>query len=158
MGQLRNANAQDRNAFPGAIFAVQNTPPITQCREPPISQLAVTSIAGQPTLDKPNGWPNVDLAGKKCTIQVPVPNEGIYTILSNTDDQLILTTNLAASSGANNPLVHDFAGTFITRSVPSFIRHIESEGKAHTCKGGQLYTNIENAPMSGACSVTFDPQ
>ena len=54
--------------------------------------------------------------------------------------------------------VHDAGQAYLTRNQSSFQRFIENQSKAHTTKGGQLYTDITDPPMDDACSDTFNPE
>ena len=157
MSQIRIAKASDLRAFPGSTFVVDDTPPNTQCSETKITTNSASSTAGQPTLTKAAKFAGIDLAGKNVQIFAPPANVGNYLILSNTDDILTLATNVPTTSAGNDIDVTDSGQAYLTRNESSFQRFIESQSKAHTTKGGQLYTDITDPPMDDACSDAWNP-
>lgn len=157
MSQIRTAKAVDVGAFPGSTFVVNGTPPIAQCEESSINFLNATTTAGGNTLTKIGISIGIDLSNKTVTIAAPPLNAGDYIILSNTDDVLTLATTTPNASAVNTGNIKDTGQAYLTRNESSFQRFIESEGKAHTTKGGQLFTDIADPPMDDACSNTFNP-
>lgn len=157
MGQIRRSTLMDKKAFPGATFAVNDTPPIAQCEETAIVVSAASITLGLPFLTKVGAFAGIDLTGKRLEVFFPPAGAGVFTILSNTDDVLTASSNMTATHAAANATVQDFAGFYLTRSESSFTRHIERLNKAHTVKGGQLFTDTASPPMAGACSITFNP-
>ncbi len=158
MGQLRTAKAGDVGAFPGSKFVVDNTPPISQCQEARIEDAPANIIDGQPTVTKVGSYAGIDLAGKTVMIGGTTSDDGTYNILSNTDDVLTTDHTFQTTEAVPGLQVKDVGQTYLTRNEASFIRFIESQGKAHTTKGGQLYTDTPSPPLNAACSDTFDPQ
>ncbi|MBA7484095.1 hypothetical protein ES707_19619 [subsurface metagenome] len=157
MSQIRIAKAVDVGAFPGSKFVIDGSPPIAQCQETERASPSGKTTGSTPLLENPAVFPNIDLATKILSITAPPANVGDYTILSNTDDVLTLATIPPAFSEDNIYTVHDVGQTYLTRNESSFQRFIESQGKAHTTKGGQLYTDISDPPMDDACSDTWSP-
>lgn len=158
MSQIRTAKAQDTEAFPGTKFVVNDTPPIAQCQEAQIVAINADSTEAGNTFTKVGAFAGIDLAGKIATETAVPPNSGDYTIISNTDDVLIVTPTTPVASGANLVTVHDPGQAYLTRNESSFTRYIENQSGAHTTKGGQLYTDITDPPMNGACSDTWAPE
>ena len=158
MSQLRTAKAVDVGAFPGSTFVVDDTPPIAQCQEAQISQVNATVLILQFTIDKTGAFAGINLAGQKVTVTNTIADNGTYNVLSNDDDCLTTDHEFQANDASTTITVQDAGETFLTRNEPSFQRFIENKGKAHTTKGGQLYTDVASVPMADACSDTFDPQ
>ncbi len=158
MAELRTAKAGDVGAFPGSTFVVDDTPPIAQCQESQIDETGGITDGTSKELIKFGGFPGINLTAKILSITSPAGNIGDYTILSNTDIQLVLSTRPIVNSPSNVFTVHDPGETYLTRNESSFQRFTENVGKAHTTKGGQLFVDVASGPMAGACSDTFDPQ
>lgn len=159
MSQLRNAKAGDLEAFPGATFVVNDTPPETQCQETEITEINCQVSAGFPTITKIGAFIGIDLAGKKVdTGNINPPNNGTWNVLSNTDD-VLTTDHVFTAGGAVATIdVYDLGQAYLTRNESSFQRFTENAGKAHTTKGGQLFVDVAAGPLAGACSDTFNPQ
>lgn len=158
MSQIRTAKASDVGAFPGSRFVVDHTPPIAQCQESQLSGNNGITLAGQAFLTEAGAFAGVDLAGKQVTVLGPPPNSGLKTILSNTDDTIIVDSPYNAEDNNNGWTVQNTGQVYLTRNESSFQRFIESQSKAHTTKGGQLYTDLPDPPMDDACSDTWNPQ
>lgn len=158
MSQIRAAKAIDTGAFPGSTFVINNTPPITQCQE---SQLVVANVdiaTAQKTITKIGAFAGINLSGKKVTVAGSTADDGTYEILSNTNDILNTDHTFIFTETFTGITIHDPAQAYLTRNESSFTRFIENEGKAHTTKAGQLYTNLPDPPMNDACTDTWNPQ
>lgn len=158
MSQIRTAKAGDVGAFPGSAFVVDDTPPIAQCQETQISEVEGEITNGQYTLTQVGVFAGLDLTGKTVTIAHPVPEIGTYNILSNTDDVITTDHQFGTTNGSTDYTIQDPGQAYLTRNESSFQRFIENQGKAHTTKGGQLFTDLADPPMDDACSDTFNPQ
>lgn len=158
MAQLRTAKAGDVGAFPGSTFVIDDTPPITQCQESQITAINCLIAAGLNTIQRPSNFSGIDLTDKKVTVTNTLVDDGIYDILSNDDDFLHTSHTFANDDATTTIAVHDAGQVYLTRNESSFQRFIENSSKAHTTKGGQLYTDVADPPLNNACSDTFDPQ
>ncbi|MCK5480829.1 MAG: hypothetical protein KAJ06_06770 [Gammaproteobacteria bacterium] len=157
MSELRAAKSGDHGSFPGSTFVVDDTPPNTQCQESPIAAADGLSITDDTIISDVEAFLGIDLTGKKVTVTAPPADVGTFNILSNVGN-IIFTDHVFIETGPNvNYSVHDAGQAYLTRNESSFTRFIENEGKAHTTKGGQLFTDIENPPLADACSDTFNP-
>lgn len=157
MPQLRLAKAIDIQDFPGCLSVVDDTPPIAQCQETEIDEVAGAITNGLDVIDDVAAFVGLDLAGKKVTVTAPVGEAGTYGILSNTDDQIVTDNTFGATDPAVAYTCHDNAQTYLTRNQSSFIRFVENLGNAHTTINGQLYTDVATGPLANACSDTYAP-
>lgn len=157
MSQLRTANAGDRTAFPGSTFVIDETPPITQCQEAQISEINASFVSGQVTITKVGAFVGIDLTGKTVTVSGTVQDNGTFNILSNVDDVITTDHTWFGNDNFATITVQDPGEAYLTRNESSFTRFIENESRAHTTKGGQLFTDTPSPPMNNACSDTFDP-
>lgn len=159
MSEIREAKNVDLGAFPGATFVVVDTPPIAQCQETQLTLLgcswppsgSLISIAGL-TLD------DIIIVGKKVTIAGTAADDGTYDILEQTTNTITIDHTFTGSDAGNTCIAHDTGQTYLTRNKQSFAKYIHDNSKAYTIKGGQLYTNIADPPMNGACSDTWSPK
>ena len=158
MSQIRTAKASDIGAFPGSTFVVDGSPPIAQCQEAQTLDDDCLTDTGQFFVQKVGAWTGLDLTGKKVTITNSGIDDGTYTIISNTDDELITEHPFGNNDPTTTARCHDAGQTYLTRNESSFQRFIEDQGKAHTTKGGQLFTDLADPPMDDACSDTWSPQ
>jgi len=158
MSQIRIAKAGDVGAFPGSAFVVDGSPPIAQCQETEIASATGISQAGSPILTDVGEFVGIDLTNKQIEIFNPLPNRLTANILSNTDDTVTLDTNIPAADPVNDYAIRDPGQTYLTRNQSSFQRFIEDQAKAHTTKGGQLFTDLADPPMDDACSDTWNPE
>ena len=158
MSQIRIAKRGDVQAFPAAAFVIDGSPPIAQCQETQINEVNATITTGLYTITKVGAFAGIDLAGKKVIVSNSTSDNGVHNILSNTDD--VLTTDHQFQDDEVDITIScfDFGQAYLTRNESSFIRFIESQGKAHTTKGGQLFTDVADPPMDDACSDTWSPK
>lgn len=158
MSQIRTAKAVDIGAFPGSKFVVDDTPPIAQCQETKITAALCSITTGSPIITKAGAFVGIDLAGKEVVVTGTLDDNGTYGILSNTDNAITTDHNMQQSEFAVNITVQDIGQAYLTRNESSFIRYIENQSKAHTTKGGQLYTDLADPPMDDACTDTWNPE
>lgn len=157
MSQLRLAKATDLEDFPGCLSVVNDTPPIAQCQEAQIDEVAGSITTGLDVIDDVGAFTGLDLAGKKVTVTAPVGEAGTFGILSNNDDQIITDNTFGATDPATAYTCHDVGQAYLTRNQSSFIRFVEDLGNAHTTINGQLYTDVATGPLAAACSDTYSP-
>ena len=158
MGQLRVARSSDKAAFPGAAFVVEGTPPITQCEELTQSDSSVDWTIGESVIRNVSQLNQNNVIGKTVEISSSASDDGFHTILGQTDTTLTIDHTFIGSSATVIIDITDAPGQNLTRTPAGFQQFIHNAGKAHTTKGGQLFTDIASAPLAPACSITFDPQ
>lgn len=157
MSQIRTTKAVDVGAFPGSTFVIDGSPPISQCQETQIVDATPDWTAGLTTITITPSLAAIDVTGKKVTIFNSPNDDGTWNILSQNGQ--IITTNwtfIGPELGAT-ATIHDAGQAYLTRNESSFQRFIEDQGKAHTTKAGQLYTDLADPPMDDACSDTWAP-
>jgi len=158
MSQIRTTKTGDIGAFPGSTFVIDDTPPISQCQEAQISEANCTVAFELYTITKAAAFAGIDLTGKQVTVTDTMFDNGTFNIISNTDDVLTTDHLFGSTDYTTTITVQDPGQAYLTRNESSFVRYIESQSKAHTTKGGQVYTDIPDPPMNGACSDTWGPQ
>lgn len=158
MSQIRTAKAADLGAFPGSTFVIDGSPPIAQCQETQITSGGAFGFDGLSTIELFNAFIGIDLTAKQVTITLSNFNDGTYDILSNTDSILTVDYVFQGDDFDFTIAVKDPGQAYLTRNESSFQRFIESKSKAHTTKGGQLYTDLADPPMDDACSDTWSPE
>ena len=158
MSQIRTAKAGDVGAFPGSTFVVDGSPPIAQCQETQITLAGGLAVPGEYTITKVGLFAGINLAGKKVTLTAPPGDVGTFNILSNTDDVITTDHQMVDGGPVYAGTIHDAAQAYLTRNESSFQRFIEAQAKAHTTKGGQLFTDLADPPMDDACSDTWAPE
>ncbi len=157
MSQIRTAKVVDLGAFPGSKFVITDTPPITQCQESLISDPGIQFFLGDNIVFANRDTSDIDLTGKEVTIQNSPSDDGLYNILKHVGTNLTIDHIFIGNSGGALGSYHDVGEVYLTRNQTSFRKFIENEGKAHTTKGGQLYTDLTDPPMDDACSDLFNP-
>lgn len=157
MGHLRNATPADKHSFPGCTYAITNSVPNTQCQETLTTVLAPWWIIGQTWIDI---WPHtldIWLVGKDCTVVNSPLDDGIYAILDQEGDLIFTSHTFIGNVAAAQLFIADPGHAYLTRNQRSFSKFIDAQCHAQTYKGGILYTDTPNPPMSEACSDLFNP-
>ena len=158
MAQLRNARSGDKSAFPGAVFVVEGTPPDTQCEEPVQGDTSISWTIGESIIRNVSGLNSNNFIGKDCEVYSSDSDDGHYDVLAQTDTTITVDHVFVGSSALAALDFRDAPGQTLTRTPAGFQQFIHSQGKAHTTKGGQLYTDIASGPLAPACSLLFNPQ
>lgn len=158
MSQIRIAKAVDTAAFPGATFVVDGSPPITQCEETLIADGVPEWTATESTITISISLAAIDVVGSICRIIDSASDNGDWDIIAQNGQILTLDHVFVGLPGIATAVLRETAGAYLTRSQASFQKYIETQSKAHTTKGGQLYTDITDPPINGACSNTWNPE
>lgn len=149
MGQLRNANAQDRSSFPGSDFAASDAVPTTQCETSPIFSTNAITITPGFRLTDVGKFIGLNFRGDTCHITASVGgNTGQFEIDVNNDDTLFLLQD----PGNGDPVAYH-----LQNSVPQLPSGVDATTvtplKALIDTG-----NFGGAPYTGRiCRITASP-
>jgi len=157
MGQLRNATSQDRQAFPGSTFAINDSVPVGQCELPVIFDGGITWNIGQSVITMTEPISGMWLVGKALDIILSIADDGSYLIVDQNVQLLTINHVFVGPSGLSVADIFDPGLGWITRNERSFEKFVQSKNQAYTYKSGQLYTDTPDPPMQLACPTVFNP-